>query len=116
MQIEDAILSVLYQHRGMAQRIRRRQLAPAIRPLVDRPVSDRLIRETIEVLRTTTDAGARICSTTRDGGGYWIAADDAELEACLAQDENRIRETAQRIRAQRKRAGLKSNLQMSLAL
>ena len=104
-QIADALLDVLRHCVGEASKIRRAELLCQACERTKLRVSDRVMRSVIEDLRLSK-AGAMICSTTRDGGGYWMAATRGELNDYLRQEESRIRELAIRVRRQRSAAEL----------
>ena len=101
----EVIITVLQQCRGIDQRITREHLRRELTWRINTHVSDRAMRAAIENARFTPE-GALICSTTRKGGGYYMARNTTELEAYLRQDESRCREMWQRCRRQRAAAGL----------
>ena len=101
----EAVLYILQKHRGADKRITRNALCSELRWRLNARISDRAMRAAIENARFTPE-GALICSTTRKGGGYYMARNTTELEAYLRQDESRCREMWQRCRRQRAAAGL----------
>ena len=100
-----AIVRELEKHRGIDGRIRRDDLCDELVWRTGRRVPDREMRFAIEAARGTK-SGALICSTTKGGGGYYMARCTAELDEYLRQDESRCREMWQRCRKQRAAAGI----------
>ena len=97
--IDQRVLEILKQHRGMDNRISRRELVLHVYG-VDLPAGtnlannrqDRNIREAIERLRTNHP----ILSSSGNGG-YWYAANQEELDGWIREQESRVREMAIRI-------------------
>ena len=104
--ITKYILAILKKHEGIEQRISSEDLLYRLNIL--EKTSNRAMRMAIEELRRLPE-GSRICSTTKKGGGYFIATTKKELEDYLRQDENRCKEMWRRIHKQRKAAGLQLN-------
>ncbi len=114
--IQGTLLNILQDHRGTENRVTRSALrAEAIRRL-HIPLSDRAMRKALEELRTSTPQGAYICSDTEFGGGYFLARDRRELRAFLDADISRIRNLAQRVRAQERAAGLQESGQLQMPI
>jgi len=101
----EAVLQILQKRQGVHRRITRKELCSELRWRLSARISDRAMRAAIENARFTPE-GALICSTTRKGGGYYMARNTVELETYLRQDESRCREMWQRCRRQRAAAGL----------
>ena len=103
----QAVVKILNGHPGEGKRIKRVDLMRELRTYFNWTlrVSDREMRAAIETARSTPD-GALICSTTANGGGYWMAKHRGELDRYLSQDESRCLEMWHRIRKQRQAAGL----------
>lgn len=98
--IDDQVLAVLEQHRGMDNRISRRelvffvygiQLGAGVNLANNR--QDRNIREAIERLRTNHP----ILSSSGNGG-YWYAGNYEEVEGWIREQKSRVREMAKRVR------------------
>ena len=105
------LLHILAERRGPERRIRRGELLAALQRRVGE-ISDREMRSALEQLRWRHPQGAWICAHLR--GGYFMARDEAELERYLRSDENRANNLLQRVRTQRRAAGLQRNEQMGL--
>ena len=58
-------------------------------------------RELVKQIHNERKAGALILSTTTDGGGYFLPANDAELKAYIKSMENRAANTFVAIRSAR---------------
>ncbi len=108
-QAREEILTILNKHTGHNVRVSRVELLQRINfrlsivmPADRNYVSDRLMRNLIEELRTKTTAGSMICSSL--DGGYFMAADLEELETYLATEEGRAKSLLKRTRNQRKHA------------
>ena len=103
----QAVITILNNHPGEGKRIKRVDLMRELRTYFNWTVrvSDREMRAAIETARSTPE-GALICSTTANGGGYWMANHRGELDRYLSQDESRCLEMWNRIRKQRLAAGL----------
>lgn len=104
--LKEYIIAILNKREGIEQRISSKDLLYRLNVL--EKTSNRAMRMAIEELRGLPE-GSRICSTTKNGGGYFIATTKKELEDYLRQDENRCKEMWQRIHKQRKAAGLQLN-------
>ena len=100
-----AVITILDGRRGIEKRVRRDDLRGQLAWRFRLRVADRVMRFAIEAARITPK-GALICSTTRSGGGYYMARSTAELDEYLRQDESRCREMWQRCRKQRAAAGI----------
>lgn len=70
------------------------------------------MRAAILRLRREHPHGAWICAHLH--GGYFMARDESELDHYLRSDENRARHLLQRVRRQRRAAGLQSSPQLEL--
>jgi hypothetical protein len=112
--IERTLLNILADHCGSENRVKRAALRAECMRRTGIPISDRLMRKTLEDLRSRHPRGALICSDTEGGGGYFLAHDLRELETYLDADEARIVHLAQRVRAQRRAAGLAESGQLRL--
>jgi hypothetical protein len=112
--IARTLLTILAEHQGPQKRIKRTTLRQECGRRMGLAISDRVMRRSLEELRSGHPRGAWICSDTEDGGGYFEARDLRELESYLDADEARIVHLAQRIRAQRKAAGLAEGGQLRL--
>jgi hypothetical protein len=91
--VRDMVRRVLLYHVGQANAISREDLAHEVASRLnlngDMPDwFDRTVRQAIADLRDDDKMGALICSSS-GASGYWIAADDDELEASLAEDDRR---------------------------
>jgi hypothetical protein len=100
--LESSILSILANHRGVENRIKRADMLRVVNMALKRRVTDRKMRAAIEQLRSDHLEGAFICSTT--DGGYYRARNTEELNAYLKQDEKRAKMILSRISRQRQRA------------
>ena len=101
--IEEHIVTILQNHISINNRISSKDLLMKLNVVIR--TTNRNMRQAIENLRQQ-EQGALICSTTKNGGGYFLATTKAELENYLRQDEHRCLEMWQRIRKQRQAAGL----------
>jgi hypothetical protein len=109
--VSDALVLALSGHIGHDNRISRDDLRLRVSDILERPISDRDMREAIEQLRATS-RGATICSANgrprvSGSGGYFLARDQAELDHYIRQDEHRALTTLKRLRRQRLAAGMK---------
>lgn len=77
MDLHKAILIILEDRVGRDNRISRTNLLGAVRGEVDILVSDREMRNAIKDMR---EQGCLICSTSADGGGYWMAGHPGEAK------------------------------------
>ena len=105
--LPSAILG-LVRHRRADDRIGRLELVGALRARgffldVSDETADRRMRAAIAVLRTTTEEGARIASTS-DGSGYWYARSPEEIEVCAAGLASRISSINAAVRNMRREA------------
>jgi len=100
---EEYIVAILQNHIGINNRISSKDLLTKLNMVAT--ATNRKMRQAIESLRQQ-EQGSLICSTTKNGGGYFLATTKAELENYLRQDEHRCLEMWQRIRKQRQAAGL----------
>lgn len=101
--IEKYTLDILQNHVGLDRRITSKSLLNELNKAVK--TDNRTMRTAIENLRQT-QPGSLICSTTKNGGGYFIAASKTELDDYLKQDEHRCFKMWNRIKKQRQAAGL----------
>jgi len=91
----DMVRRVLLYHVGQANAISREDLAHEVASRLNLNGSepeyfDRTVRQAIADLRDDDRMGCLICSSS-GASGYWIAADDEELETSLSEDERRGR-------------------------
>lgn len=100
-ELQIKIIEIINNHIGFDNRISRKQLCIEL-GWRGFEIKDRNMREQIEFLRTKTEGGAYICSTT--SGGYWRARDLDELEKYIGQDERRAKGILYRLNRQRARA------------
>ena len=99
--VQTGILEILYRdHHGIGNKITRVGLRRALQ-MKGIKVNDRNMREAIEMLRTETEKGAMICSSTK--GGYFIGLPVEVLGYC-EQDEGRAKAILRRVRRQANRA------------
>ncbi|MDP6771279.1 MAG: hypothetical protein QF704_11335 [Anaerolineales bacterium] len=103
---EELVLDILQNHLGFDNRISSRELLTTLN--MYEHISNRHMRLAIENLRQNHPIGARICSTTRQRGGYFLAEDQQELTDYLETESNRCIQMWQRIRKQRMNANLPS--------
>ena len=80
--LDRAVLRALQYHVGQGASIRRRDLVNSVKHYIP-DVRDRAIRLTINRLRKD---GFPICSTGGVDGGYWIAANPAELDEYITRE------------------------------
>ena len=104
--IEEYIIAILQNHISINNRISSKDLLMKLNVVIS--TTNRKMRQAIESLRQQ-EQGSLICSTTKSGGGYFLATTKAELENYLRQDEHRCLEMWKRIRKQRQVAGLSLN-------
>lgn len=114
--LQRALLRVLRAHRGADNPVTSTQLLLLVqRRIANRSVDNRTMRSAIQELRLSGDIeGARICSTTKKGGGYYLATDDKELEQYLDQIHGRALVQLKMESTQRKCAGLEPRKQEML--
>jgi hypothetical protein len=62
--------------------------------------ADRKARDAIQRLRTEHPEGGRIVSTSRSAGYFWAETPE-EIEACMAEDESRMRALSAKLRNMR---------------
>ena len=104
---KNIILDVLQKRRGETMRMNRRNLKLTVNyrlmSVSEKSISDRTLRKYIEDLRTTKE-GCMICASLK--GGYFLARNRKELDKFTASDENRGIKIINRVRKQRRAAGL----------
>ena len=103
-QLETQVRAILLSHKGKANRISRWQLVEMIfgrEAAANRSNNntyDRRIRETISKWRDTD-----LIVSSASQGGYWLAADMADIEEIAAEYVSRSREMEERARNLRRR-------------
>ncbi len=106
---KEILLEILSHHTGINARISRgdlcRTLNGQLRVImgIGNKIPDRKMRILIAELRTTTTAGAMICSST-DGGGYFMAADLVELKKFLDIERRRGKTIIDQVNLQERHA------------
>ena len=91
-ELKALVLEILRPHVGRENRIYRSDLvAEVARRLQVEPDErlDRNIRDAIEEARGEPGEGSTVCSSSRQGGGYWQAGNADELEASISEEEGR---------------------------
>lgn len=86
-QLKMTIWRLMQAHTGFDNRIDRRELVHRINRLM--PTSDRQVRDAISELP--------IISTSKGGGGYWIPANEAEVNEWVSEMMSRIGQIHKRI-------------------
>jgi hypothetical protein len=104
--IQQHVLKILREHRGEDRRIGRAELNRELDTWVGQHIDDREMREAIEHLRSSHPEGCMIATSREKGSGYYIAESLTDLDKALTSDENRLISIAQRIRQQRRAAGI----------
>lgn len=90
--LERAILRTLEFHTGRKNFISGDDLVVEVRKMGFPKTDNREVRICIELLRTSGRPGCWICSTGGIYGGYWMAADQEELEEFIQREfESRAR-------------------------
>jgi hypothetical protein len=106
--IKRIIIEILYKHQGYDHRIIRGTLLFRICMSWQHDyssilfLSDRKMRDIIEDLRCTDVLGSRICSTSGNKGGYFVATRRRELLANLMSDLRQALTILRRFNAQRR--------------
>ncbi len=106
--IKRIILEILYKHQGYDNRIIRGTLLFQICMAWQSDYSsilfltDRKMRDMIEELRCTSVLGSRICSTSGNKGGYFVATRRRELLANLMSDLRQALTIWRRVKAQKR--------------
>ncbi len=116
MDLKQAIMFVLNQEPGYQNKVSRGSLRLRVSQIVRHRVNDRMLREAIAELRETDPRGAYLCSTTKHGGGYFMAASLDELREHLTTEQHRSMSILSCIHQQAKRAGIKLSGQMELSI
>lgn len=98
-----ALLRTIQEHVGEENAISQEELLKEMRGHFEH-VSNRDMRDQIMYLRFNVFAGAWICSKTSTGGGYYIAADDAELKKYYDSEKKRALMIISKIEKQIRRA------------
>ena len=91
-QLRTTIWRLMQSHIGFDNRVGRAELVHRVKRLMS--TSDRQVRDAISELP--------IISTSRGGGGYWIPANDAELDEWTTEMISRIAQIDKRIKITRK--------------
>lgn len=112
-EIKYYIMNILADHVGYESRIPKKLLLRTLNQRTGYSVSDRAMRIALEELRTTKQ-GMWICATTRNRGGYFLAANPEELDAFTKSDLNRAYALLHRVQAQRKNAKLDTTPQIRM--
>jgi hypothetical protein len=107
-QIEHIVVEILYGHIGYDHRLSRGDFRTKISQrwydsqgsfLV---LSDRKMRQLVEDLRCQDGPGCRICSTSGNGGGYFMAESYQELLRNITDDLKKANSIYERCDIQRK--------------
>jgi hypothetical protein len=85
--LQRIIFSLMQSHVGFDNRIERRELVRRVKRLMQ--TSDRQVRDAISELP--------IISTSKGGGGYWLPANDTELNEWVGEMTSRIAQIHKRI-------------------
>lgn len=81
--LDQTVIRILMRHQGRENKITRKDLLRAINVSGFPKVDDRSLRALINVLRKS---GEMICSAGGTNGGYWLAADYAELDEFIQRE------------------------------
>jgi hypothetical protein len=116
MDLSEAVLCVLYQHRGEENFITRVSMLDTVNQLTGGEYDDRVMREMIAVLRVEHPDGALICSRPGKGGGYWMAKNQAEMDTYIASERSRIKKISHKLTVQKRRSKIAFGLQQALGI
>lgn len=97
--LEEAVEGVIREHVGAAQAIGRRALVSVVSKRLGERVHERKVREAVRALRRK---GRPICALPGEGGGYFWARDEMELEEFLQREYlAKARDMEETVRAMR---------------
>ena len=120
--LRRVVLQIVSVHIGQENRIERDDLVShaahrfgiVITEKKQQQYLDRIVRKAIEALRIEDAHGAQICSTQDDEGGYFMAANNDELNAHLAIEEARATTIFQSVQTRRRLVKMESPAQMRM--